>query len=142
MRIVEQPQYYLLNPRQFSYSYADIKDVLLGLIPSTTLIFLGSPVFKPSSNATFADSSKTPIQSPHSPLPQTEPIFGTRYDVMNINTMLIEYWTAYNITGLAVPGKNPFIPQDLSLLPLPVPSTDIPVKVNEGYTIFLFLSLV
>ena len=132
MRIVEQPQYYLLNPRQFSYSYADIKDVLLGMIPSTPLIFLGSPVFKPSSNSTFADSSKTPIQSPHRPFPEIEPIYLTLFDVMNINTMLIEYWTAYNISGLTVPGKNPFIPQDLSLLPLPVPSTDIPVKVNEG----------
>ena len=124
MRIIEFPQDYLLNPRRFIYDAANIRTVLNDLLPFTPIILFGSPLFKP--NATFLDTSSTPFPAASYPFPLTEPIYGTRYNKMNITSQL----STYSNLRLAVPGKNQYIPKDLSLLP--VTSGDTPIKVIES----------
>ena len=129
MRNIEFPQDFLLNPRRFVYDGALIRSVVNNLLPLNPLVLLGTPQFKPS--GTFNDSSTKPFPSPSYPLSNTEPIYGTRYTTMEITQQLRSYWTTANLPNLvlAVPGKNQFIPTDLSLLP--VTSGDTPIKVDE-----------
>ena len=129
MRIIEFPQDYLLNPQRFVYDAANIRTVLNDLLPFTPIILFGSPLFKP--NATFLDTSSSPFPAASYPLPLTEPIYGTRYNKMNIASQLSMYWSTNKTNlGIAVPGKNQYIPKDLSLLP--VTSGDTPIKVVES----------
>ena len=129
MRIIEFPQDYLLNPQRFVYDAANIRTVLNNLLPFTPIILFGSPLFKP--NATFLDTSSSPFPAASYPLPLTEPIYGTRYNKMNIASQLSKYWSTNKPNlRLAVPGKNQYIPKDLSLLP--VTSGDTPIKVVES----------
>ena len=138
MRTVPYPEDFLLNPRRFLFNSTIIKSFISNLRLDTPIIFLGSPLFKTPSS--FSDLSTVPLPPASSPLPLTEPIYGTRYRKMNITRELTSYWTTFVVNGLLdLPSQNMFIPQNLSLLP--ISNSITPVKLIEGQ-LYLFSFLI
>lgn len=55
----------------------------------------------------------------HPPQLCTEPIYGTQYDLQPLPQSWLEVWSnGMAIDGLHLPLSNPFVPDDLSLLPV------------------------
>lgn len=72
-------------------------------------------------------------------LDQTEPWFGTRYNVSEIPPSWVESWTNVKVsTDFHLPDPNPYITSNFELLPLPNLKEEFPTKIYEDDIIELW----
>ena len=81
MRNVDDPEDFLSAPERFVFDLPNILITLASLRPSTSVIFVGSQKFVKMS---LTQESSTPLPLPSS-LSQTEPIYGTSYEVEKLS---------------------------------------------------------
>lgn len=144
MRVVEHPADFLKNPRRFLSDYNLTVSTAQLFVPNNSLVFItahppevasgsgsgsrsnaGSGVNptmepKPDSGSIMEEGSGYGgVVIPTPPLNQTEPIYDTSYNRVDIPTDLLQYWSYASVqflSELRLPGPNMFIPSSLELL--------------------------
>lgn len=105
----------LSPPARWRWDAAQLNATISLLTPKRCIVVVGSRV--------FADAELT----------DSEPIYGTRHSSKPIAPATMQAWTSpAPVAALALPRRNPFVPKDLSVLPLGWGVTAF--DPNEPYT--------
>ncbi|KAA0172704.1 hypothetical protein FNF27_05804 [Cafeteria roenbergensis] len=105
----------LSPPARWRWDAAQLNATISLLTPQRCIVVVGSRA--------FADAE----------LPDSEPIYGTRHSSKPIPPATMKAWTAPSpVAALSLPRRNPFVPKDLSVLPLGWGVTAF--DPNEPYT--------
>ena len=151
MRTTVDPIDFLSPPERFVWDPKLVNTVLDQLSPQRSNIFYSKPSVvlnvteAPGSN--HGDCSSFGSITRHgfdvSSVDLAEPYFGTAYGVYCTPLDLVETWEHVPVLeGFSLPRLDMFVPQELSLLPVPTTFTGTPEKIldnKHGLCLLFFL---
>ena len=131
MRLVKEPEDFLGNPRRLLFNATLLTQTISWLVPNNTILLVGAQTLDTGGNTSATPSHQLgqhPLPWPA--LSQVEPVYGIHYEKIPIPGHLLEFWESDSSDiSFQLPGPNPFVPSDFSILPTSENVSAVPVMV-------------
>ena len=131
MRLVKEPEDFLGNPRRLLFNATLLTQTISWLVPNNTILLVGAQTLDTGGNTSATPSHQLgqhPLPWPA--LSQVEPVYGIHFEKIPIPGHLLEFWESDSSdVSFQLPGPNPFVPSDFSILPTSENVSAVPVMV-------------